>query len=231
MPAQFIDTPRFPDTVSIGAGGGPVFQTDVFTGYSGIEQRAVKMRRPRHKYKVALGTRVDADMTVARDFFFTVGGKNTGFRFKDWSDYRIVDGTIGTGNGVLTVFNIIKTYAAGSLTFDRRIYKPVGSSLTLKDNGTLKVEDTDFFVNYSTGVITFAVAPVNTHVLTVTCDFDVPVRLDVDQMTSAHTGYTIQEWQSIGLIEVFHTEAEFEAAALTLDFGLIANSQFIPVIL
>lgn len=209
---SFIDTPRFPDTVAEGATGGPAFQTTVFETHTGLEQRNIMWRLPRHKYNVALGIRDGDDMDDVREFFYKLRGRHVGFRFKDWNDYEIVDGNIGTGNGTTTVFNIVKKYTHGAETFERRIYKPVASTLIVKVNGVTQTLTTDYTVNANTGVITFVVAPTNTHPVTVTCEFDVPVRLDIDEMMASHVGYNVEDWQSIPLIELLYDTAQFAAA-------------------
>jgi uncharacterized protein (TIGR02217 family) len=198
----FSESPRFPDTVSEGAIGGPVFNTHVYEGYSGVEQRGVAWRRPRHTYKIDFGIRTDDDMYDVREFFMSMKGRLTGFRYKDWSDFELSAETIGTGDGSTTEFQITKTYTSGALSFVRNIFKIVASTVTVTVNSVEVTEGVDYTVNYNTGVITFSVAPTNTHAIAVTCEFDVPVRLDSEQMESTHSGYNVQEWGQITLIEL-----------------------------
>lgn len=209
---SFIDDPRFPDTVSEGAAGGPVFNTSIFEGHDGLEQRGIMWRLPRHKYNVSLGIRTNDDMDDVREFFYKVKGKNVGFRYKDWNDFEIIAGNIGTGDGASTIFRVVKKYTVGSVTFSRRIYKLVSGTLNVYVNGVLKTLTTDYTVDMDTGIITFVVAPTNMHPITVTCEFDVPVRLDLDFMLPTHSGYNVEDWSSIDLTEVLYDENQFAAA-------------------
>ena len=198
----FMETPRFPDNISFGSAGGPTFNTKVFTAASGFEQRNVLWSEARAKYNVTQGIRVKEDMDTVLAFFYTVRGKATGFRFKDWADYELVNEQIGTGTGALSVFNLTKTYAAGSLNYVRRIYKPVSGTVHVTVNGNPQTESTDYTIDYSTGVITFLITPGSGFPIRVSCEFDVPVRFDVDEINITHEDWHTESWSSINIIEL-----------------------------
>lgn len=205
----FFETPRFPDTIAEGAQGGPTFMTDVFEGNTGLEQRSSKWSMARHVYDVAFGVHVKEDMDDIRTHFALARGKATAFRFKDWNDYTIVGGNIGTGDGTTTVFDIVKKYTTGSFTYTRRILKIVASTVSVRVNNVLKTEGVDYTVDYNTGEVTFSSAPTNTHPITITCEFDVPVRFDVDNLMPEHDGYNVETLSSINLIEVLYSDLDF----------------------
>lgn len=201
---SFVETPRFPDDIAYGSAGGPEFKTFVFEGQSGIEQRHQAWSRHRLRYDVSYGIRDKSDMDTVRAFFYNMKGKATGFRFKDWGDYELVDENIGTGDGSETVFNITKTYTSGSETYVRRIFKPIASGLVVKVAGVTQTLTTDYTVNATTGVITFTAGgtPGMGEAVTVTCEFDVPVRFDTDRLSASHDGYLTESWGSIPLVEI-----------------------------
>lgn len=205
----FFETPRFPETVSNGAQGGPTFKTDVWEGHTGLEQRTAKWSRARHKYNVGLAIRSKTDMDAVREIFSLARGRATGFRFKDWTDYTITNGNIGTGNGSTTVYDIVKKYTHGAYTYTRRILKPVSGTLLVYVNSVLKTETTDYTVDYTTGEITFLAAPTSTHPITVTCEFDVPVRFDTDNIMPEHAGYQSEVNDNIPLVEILFDETDF----------------------
>lgn len=205
----FFETPRFPDTVSEGAAGGPTFSTDVFEGSTGLEQRWSKWAQARHEYDAGLGIRTNTDMSAVLVMFGLARGKKTGFRYKDWNDYKITDGNTGTGDGSTTVFDIVKKYTTGSYTYTRRILKIVSGTVSVRVNSVLKTEGVDYTINYNRGEITFSVAPTASHAITITCEFDVPVRFDVDNIMPQHDGYNVSSMSRINLVELLHTDLDF----------------------
>jgi hypothetical protein len=77
-------------------------------------------------------------------------------------------------------------------------------------NGVQKVENTDYTVNYTTGVVTFTVAPTNGHAVTAGFLFDVPVRFDqgADETLSLSINAFDSGDAALNLVEVLE-EGEF----------------------
>jgi uncharacterized protein (TIGR02217 family) len=204
---SFLETPRFPEQISLGSSGGPSFKTHIFEGNSGVEQGSSVWSRTRHRYNARKGITDKDDMDVVRAFFLNLRGRARGFRWKDWSDYELIDEQIGVGDGTTAVFKIIKTYTVGSLSYVRRIFKPV-SGLQVRVNGVLKIESNHYTLDYTTGIITFSGLDIPTtgHPITVTGEFDVPVRLDTDQLEASHEGFLTETWDQIPLVELLLDE-------------------------
>lgn len=204
MPTQFIESPRFPDDISYGSKGGPGFSTSVFTANSGAEQRNIQWQDARARYDVSHGIRDKADMDVILAFFYNVKGKAIGFRFRDHADYQIVGQNIGTGDGADPTWQIIKTYVVGTETYTRLIKKIVASTVSVTVNGVPKVETTDYTVDYNTGIITFGGGdiPGVGEAIVVSCEFDVPVRFDTDEMEITQEAFLLETWDSIQLVEL-----------------------------
>lgn len=200
----FIETPRFPDDIAYGSSGGPEFKTFVFEGQSGIEQRHQAWSRHRSRYDVSYGIRDKTDMDTVRAFFYNMKGRANGFRFKDWGDYELTAEQIGTGDTTTTVFPITKTYTSGAQTYVRRIFKPV-SGIQVFVNGVLQTITTHYTIDLTTGIITFVSAPAAVPI-TVTGEFDVPVRFDTDVLAASHEGYLTEAWGSIPLVEIIIEE-------------------------
>lgn len=203
----FLETPRFPDQISYGSSGGPTFRTFIFEGHSGIEQGAVAWDRARHRYNAQKGITDKDDMDVVRAFFFNLRGRARGFRWKDWSDYELVNEQIGVGDGVVAAFKITKTYTSGALSYVRRIFKPV-TGIQVRVAGVLKTVAVHYNINTTTGIITFTGGNIPTvgQAVTVTGEFDVPVRLDTDQLDAAHEGFLIETWGQIPIVELLLDE-------------------------
>lgn len=167
---------RLPDDVEQGATGGPAFQTTIIPMSNGTEQRNINWSETQHNWELSYGVQTAEDFAITRAFFFARRGMANSFRFKDWSDYELVDEPVGVGDGANRVFQLIKTYeTAGPDPYVRRITRPVAGTVVFKVDGVL-TGSTD----NGLGVYTLAAAPTNGSVVTADCDFDIPVRFNVD---------------------------------------------------
>lgn len=204
---EFIETPRFPEGISYGSSGGPGFKTHVFEGHTAIEQRSQIWSKARGRWEVSHAIKDQDDMDAIRAFFYDARGRALGFRFKDWSDYQLVDEVIGVGDAARLVFPIIKTYGAAN-PYVRRIFKPVPGTVVVKVDDI--VVSSGFSVNTVLGVVTFNNNPDNIpadgHTVKVSCEYDVPVRFDTDQMSASHEGWLVESWSSIPLIELLEED-------------------------
>lgn len=212
-----FDEVRFPTLISWGFGGGAEYNTDVIVLASGFEKRNSNWNVARSKYTVAHEFKSQAQLDELIKFFRARQGMARGFRFRDWNDYKLESEAIGTGNGVLTQFQIKKSYTSGGVTENRDIKKIVSTADSnsiasahgsvavpweVRVNSVLKTEITDYTVNRNTGVITFLSAVTNGHVVTVSGEFDVPVRFDTDRMIATLDAHNSYNWSGIPLIEV-----------------------------
>lgn len=167
--------------------GGPEFSTEISIVGSGFEQVNSVWSNSRGSWD--LGSRVlnreEVDYLV--NFFRSKLGKAIGFRWKDFSDYKLVDGNIGIGNAVSNVFQIYKKYSAlASAIETRNITKPRSEGLVVKVNNIVV---TNYTVDLTTGKITFLSQPGLGLPITVTCEFDVPVRFNTDKLSLSFLAY------------------------------------------
>lgn len=198
----FIESPRFPDNISYGSKGGPKYNTVITIVNSGYEYNNINWDQGRHEYDAAMGVRTLAELSELVSYFHITRGKGHYFRYKDWSDYKSCDldqvftkddQTFGTGNAVLVSFQLIKTYdLSGGIINQRDIKKPVVGTILIAVNGTLQTEDTytggvsnndnDYWIDYTTGIVTFNIAPGAAANITWGGEFDVPCRFDTDKL-------------------------------------------------
>jgi uncharacterized protein (TIGR02217 family) len=159
---SFLESPRFPEKISYGAVGGPVYKTDVVIVNSGFEQRNAVWSQARASYNVAHAARDRDMMAEIIAFFRSVKGRAIGFRFKDWLDYKAtnVEGFLGTGVGTgLPTYQLKKKYEAGVNFELRDIRKPVAGTVRVYLNNALLTEGTSagqWQIDNSTGIVTFA---------------------------------------------------------------------------
>lgn len=168
---------RLPDQVEQGASGGPSFYTTINPMVSGNEQRNINWQDARADWELSYGIQSYEDFDEVRQFFYARRGQAHSFRFKDWGDYQLNAEQIGIGDGTSKQFQIIKTYEPGGpAPYVRRITRPVTGTIKAFVDGV----QTSFTLN-PLGVISFVTAPSNGVLIVVTCEFDVPVRFNVDK--------------------------------------------------
>jgi len=196
---------RLPTSIELGAVGGPNFLTTITTLSGGAEQRNVNWEDERAEYDIGYSVRTNADFAAVAAFFRARRGRAYGFRFKDHNDYTLTDENIGTGDDVTAAYQIIKTYEpSGPLPYVREIRKPVSGSVVVKVAGVTKTVTTHYTIDHATGIITFTAGNIPTagQAVTVTCEFDVPVRFDVDKLDIARPTPALAGASGIRLVEI-----------------------------
>jgi uncharacterized protein (TIGR02217 family) len=191
---------QFPTDIAFGAQGGPQYSTSVVAMASGYEQRNQNWAAARSSWNVASGLKNQTQLNTLLAFFRGRKGRAFGFRFKDWSDYQTTGEAIGTGDGTNRIFQLTKTYTSGPSNEIRTISKPVAGTVAVYLAGV--VQTSGFTIDTTTGLISFAVAPVSGTAITADFQFDVPVRFDTDQMAVSLEQYNLGQWSGIPIIEI-----------------------------
>jgi uncharacterized protein (TIGR02217 family) len=205
-----FDDVRFPTAISLGATGGPERRTDVVMTASGREERNSRWQHSRRRYSAGYGVKSLNDVHAVISFFEERRGRLHAFRFKDHADHKScppqsavtpLDQIIGTGDGVLAAFQLVKKYGAGARSYARTVVAPVVGTVRCAVNG---VESLAFTVNATTGVVTFNAGsiPAAGTVVTAGFEFDVPVRFDADVLSVNIESFRGGEIPNIPLIEV-----------------------------
>lgn len=204
MALQAFIEKRLPDGISYGATGGPMFKSNVFTATSGVEQRSLLWSKSRAEYDISYAIRDITDMDIVLKFFYEMRGKLTGFRFKDWADYTLVDEVIATGNAAQTVFPITKTYATGLNGYVRDIFKINTETLTpiVKLDATVQTVTTHYTIDEDLGTITFVTPPGSGVAVKITAEFDVPVRFDNESLPITQDSWGVESTNAIKLVEI-----------------------------
>ncbi len=201
---------RFPLDVSRGARGGPVRLTDIITLASGREHRNARWLHSRRKFDAGYGIKSFAALASVVAFFEERRGRLIGFRWRDQLDWKsglatasplAFDQRIGTGTGVQTVFQLVKTYGATHAPYERPIRKPVAGTVRV-GVGLTELLPAAFSVDTATGLVTFVTAPGNGVAVTAGYAFDVPVRFDVDELDVELSAFEAGQIPRIPLIEL-----------------------------
>jgi uncharacterized protein (TIGR02217 family) len=107
---------------------------------------------------------------------------------------------IGTGNGSLKTFALVKNYASGGVIESRIIAKPVAGTVKLYRNGVLAASGVA--IDTATGIVTFTTAPAAGVIVTADYEFDVPARFDTDQMDLTIETYQLGSWGQVPVVEI-----------------------------
>lgn len=194
--------------IDYGAVGGMRFNTTILETGNGGQQRNANWWLPLGRWQLGDRTLLEsqqdklAEVTYLKEFHSARKGSLEGFRFKDWSDYQIINQEIGIGDGVETEYQLKKTYYAGSASCERPITKPV--------EGTVRIfvgyaeQLTGWSIDYTSGLIRFDNPPPISAVIKVTCEFDVPVWFESDAIGWRLEGY--QDGEAIYRLESVFVE-------------------------
>jgi len=213
---------QFPTTISYGSSGGPVFSTGLVVVDSGAEERTARWSAARREYDVVETVKTDAQIAALITFFEARLGMAYGFRYKDFADFTTASDHIAApddedqtlvgvtsgltvGDGSETQFQLRKAYTSGAVTRYRNLTKPVADTtvIALDTVG----QGSGWSVDTTTGIVTFTSAPGVGVAVTGGCEFDVPVRFDVDKLSVTIEDYGSRTIQTLPLVELFDETA------------------------
>jgi uncharacterized protein (TIGR02217 family) len=206
----FIETPRFPETVSFWMVGGAGYSTSVATAFSGQEKRNSNWARGKCRFTIDSGELSRVQVASAIAYHRAMKGSANSFRVKHWDDFQcsvaqsgfVAPGQLLPAGAVgLAVVQLAKIYTVSTLTDVRPIRKPVSGTVALFNSGTPLVLGTNYTIDNTTGIVTLLGGLVVSAAITWSGEFDVPVRFDADQMNGGWDSSGLYEWQSLALVE------------------------------
>ena len=108
------------------------------------------------------------------------------------------------GDGIGTVFQLVKNYGSGLRDYRRTITKPVMATVKVAVGGIVQSEGTAFTVDHTTGLVTFLAGHVPSAGALVTAgfEFDVPVRFDTDYLAINLASFKAGDIPEIAIIEI-----------------------------
>jgi len=202
---------RFPASLSFGSVGGPERRTEVVTLANGFEERNTPWAHSRRRYDAGLGMRSLDDVETLIAFFEARMGQMYGFRWKDWSDFKSSiasgqtgydDQTIAQGDGLQSVFPLVKTYRSGGHSYARPITKPVSGTVRVGLGRDQMKEGIDYEIDLTTGLVTFQHPPERDVEITAGFEFDVPVRFDADRIETSVASFKAGSVPNVPIVEV-----------------------------
>ena len=172
----------------------PEVSTSIVTSAGGREKRNAEWAEARTSYDIGPGLRSEMDVAELLAFFRARMGPARGFRLRDPFDCFALDELIGVGDGVTTVFQLVRRY--GSVV--RRITRPVAQTLVVEIDGA----ETEDFTLGEGGVVTLGLAPAEDVVVTARFLFDVPVRFAEDRLSVSRATFLAGALASVPLVEI-----------------------------
>lgn len=170
MSEVFLETPRFPERVSLQIGGGPMTSTDMVVTKAGFTQPNINWAQSMWRLRFDHSPLRESDFQALLDHWEAVHGPAIPFRVKNWFDYKLTQansglrgyhGTIlvggyGIGHGV-PVLQIQRRHTRGSLSTDRSIFKPVATPTVYRNGSavTIGASAGNCAVDTTTGRVTF----------------------------------------------------------------------------
>lgn len=176
---------------------GPEFATIVIDTDSGQTNRISQFIEGLQRFKIENPVKPITEMDELLHFFHARRGRLIGFRFQDYLANSVVNETFAVANGVLTEFQLLRTFTSGSVGRVKTIFKPV-DSIIVYVNG---VESVTAIVDYTIGTVTFPSPPADAAILSWTGSYDIPVRFDTDILTMQINGIDAMGWDTIELTE------------------------------
>jgi len=175
---MMVDTVAINNKFALNMKMGPTFQTTVTPLSGGYEDRNQDWQIALWRYDCEFQNRDLSEMRSFMAHFLGRRGRANTFPLRDPLDNSLTDQNIGTGDGSTAAFQIRKTYSDTDRPYFRII--TIVSSLVVKVNGVTKTNAVHY--NEANGLVTFTGGNIPTagQAITVSCDFLIRVRYDVD---------------------------------------------------
>lgn len=172
---------RLPVKISVGATGGPAFDTQETRQPNGARFAARRRLWALHRYQLSQTLDSAEKFALLRNFFYVVGGRGDGFRFQAPDDHTCVAAESGAELVAAGVYQLVKLYAAFSRTYTRPIYKPVAAGFAFfRTRSTVTTDITgSSTLDTTTGRVTVT-GHVSGDTYTWSGFFDIPVSFDSD---------------------------------------------------
>lgn len=175
----------------------PKFKTKIQEALSGREVRTASRLYPIYSFAVSYEFLRDTlalpELDTLMGFFLQRQGSFDSFLYNDIDDNGVTDQVFGTGNGVTTKFQLIRTLGGFSEPVQN-----VNVLTNIKKAGVAQTNPTNYTID-ATGLVTFAVAPAAAASLTWTGTYYYRLRFSNDE--SEFNQFMSQLWE-LGTLEM-----------------------------
>lgn len=209
--SEFLEQ-RIAGGVSYGSSYADEYSVTVTQTAAGAEYRKLVHPYPVRRFRLIFREALSSVWTDVLNLYHRCYGRYAGFRVRAFDDYTTAaDGRSAPtkDDQVLTyissgIYQLRKVYGldAAGITIgrpSRTIYKPVTATTIIAKNGTLV--SSGVTVDTTTGRVTISPAPLIGDSITGGCEFDIPVRFDVD-LSVDQSAPAIRMLESVELVEL-----------------------------
>lgn len=198
---DFVEA-RFFDEVTPGTSFGPRRRVLIIEDTSGATERLAPWTEGRITGVIQEQTRSPALLRAFMTLFHARKARATGFRLRDLTDFQLTNELIGVGDGATAVFQITKTYVDTGGTEVKPITKPVAAGNSLTVGGLPQTDGVDYTLDTTTGQLTFTTIPPALQDIRITITYDIPVRLDTDQLELVISGFDVGSLRDLSFVEI-----------------------------
>ena len=194
---------KFPENMYIFFEKSINFNTEINKTKNFTEQRITLNNDCYNTYTLNYNNLTHYNLEEIVSFFNIVKGRYSTFRFKDWSDYKVINQLIDSYNG-LNNFQLKKTYSINLLDntqvfYTKNITKPVKDKVKIYINS---IETTNFTMDYNTGIFNINNTLSENDIISADFEFDINVRFFSDELRIVNKTKNISEIKDLKLIEV-----------------------------
>lgn len=179
----------------------PEFKTGLFESLSGHESRVKFRQYPKYTFKLSfeflIEDRDEAQLSELMGFMLQQGGMYQAFLYSDPNDNAVTDQLIGTGNGTLTTFQLLRSY--GGFTEPVNNVNDTVAAPGIYIDGALKTLGAHYSLS-STGLVTFGTAPGTGAVITWTGSYYYRVRFTEEGYEFTQLMRDLHECQDVEFI-------------------------------
>lgn len=189
---------RLDRDIEVGAKARPRYSTDITTMDGGWEFRNSRWAYPLFEFEFTVEPGNQVDLADFVDLFHAAGGAFESFLFEHWQDNQGLAQALGTGDGATVDFQLYRVYTRGATTRRRKITRPKAGSVVGYKNGMIAPTS----VNITTGILTFATAPLNGVAVTADFNFYLPVRFQDDELEFTALNRDLDQPVNVVLVEI-----------------------------
>lgn len=220
MAERFLDIYAPAEMPGFPCFSSPRFSTLITQVDSGAEDANRRWQHPLYRFTLPEAVRDHAVYEALRDHWLIMGGPAQSWPFKDPLDFAsqalpaanlapavtATDQLLGTGDGIATQFQLVKTYSRSGQSYQRSIHLPRSGTVLVAIDGVDPAAlspPIGWTVSRPGGVITFDAPPPIGQDVTAGYLFDVEVRFENDDAFDGIVqSYQVSGFADVTLIEV-----------------------------
>jgi uncharacterized protein (TIGR02217 family) len=178
---------------------------NISTLKSGNETRTCTQNFAKKKYNILLGKLSEVQVREIFSFFSITKGPLNSFRFKDITNYKVINQGLlkidELNYQIVQPLRILSYNGLQTVETNKKITKLVDGTIEIFLNSNI-LDKSKYTINFNDGIITFNQPQNDQDSLNITCEFDIPVRFENQNISLKYTQGGFELSGPINLIEV-----------------------------